>query len=70
MKSSRKPRRWRKDFPYYKIQLFNDIFSSWKDEPRAYDDVEEARAAIQSKFLDRKARIMVVERNGRHVLGD
>ena len=68
--SPRKPRRWRKDFPYYRIQLFNDILNSWKDEPRAYASVEQAREKIKLKFANRKTRIMVVERASRHVLED
>ncbi len=64
----RKPRRWRKNFPYYKIQLYNSVFKSWKDEPRACSSLAEARRLIHTKFLGRRARIVVVEREGRHVL--
>jgi type I site-specific restriction-modification system R (restriction) subunit len=65
---ARKPRRWRKDFPYYKIQTYNNIFAAWEDQARAYTSVEQAREVIQQRFPDRKARIVVVEAVGRHVL--
>jgi hypothetical protein len=67
---ARKPRRWRKDFPYYKIQVYNPVFNSWKDEPNAYTCIAEARRAVQTKFPDQRARIMVVDRDGRYVLDD
>lgn len=65
---ARKPRRWRKDFPYYKIQTYNDVFNAWEDQARAYSSVEEAREVIRKRFPDCKARIVVVEASGRHVL--
>jgi hypothetical protein len=67
---ARKPRRWRKRFPYYKIQVYSAVFNSWKDEPRACSSLAEARKLIQTKFSEQRARIMAVEREGRHVLDD
>lgn len=64
----KKPRRWRKDFPYYKVQVFSDVSISWMDEPLAYDSAVEAEEAIRRKFATQQARIVVVEREGRHVL--
>ncbi len=66
--SPRKPRRWRKNFPYYKIQVYNTLFNSWKDEPRAYSSLAEARRLIRTKLSGQRARIVVVEREGRHAL--
>ena len=66
--SPKKPRRWRKDFPYYKIQVFNKIFNAWQDEPRAYSTVEDARAVMKTRLSGHTTRIMVVEHNSRHVL--
>ena len=65
-----KPRRWRKDFPYYKVQIFSVLSTSWTDQPRAYDSVEEAQEAIRRKFATQQARIVEVEEDGRHVLED
>ena len=65
----RNPRRRRKVFPYYKIQVFDDRTKAWKDERKAYDTVEEAQDYIEKVFSLEIARIMVIERNTRHVLG-
>ncbi|MCI0487657.1 MAG: hypothetical protein L0229_13780 [Blastocatellia bacterium] len=64
----RKPRRWRKEFPYYKVQVFDDVVSSWKDERRAFDTVEAAQEYIAEKVAPMSARIVIVERDGRRVL--
>lgn len=64
----RKPRRRRKKFPYYKIQVYNEIFKSWKDIQRAFDTVETARDYIEKRIGPQTARIMVVERNARRLL--
>jgi hypothetical protein len=64
----KKPRQWRKDFPYYKIQVFNQVWQSWTDEPRAYGSVEEARKLVLSRFARQQARIVAVDRDGRRVL--
>ena len=63
-----KPRRWRKEFPYYKVQVLDDIINSWKDERTAFDTLEEAQGYIARKIAPKTARIVVVESNGRHVL--
>lgn len=63
-----KPRRWRKDFPYYKIQVFNETVQSWKDERTVFETTEAAQDYIAKKVAPKRARIMVVERTGRHVL--
>jgi hypothetical protein len=68
MKKPKKPRRWRKDFPYFKIQLFSKLVNSWMDEQKAYPSVEEARAARVKKFPGELSRIVVVESNGRRIL--
>jgi hypothetical protein len=64
-----KPRRWRKQFPYYKIQVFDQVINSWKDERKVFDSVENAREYIAQKIAPRIAHIVVVEKTGRHVLG-
>ncbi len=64
----RKPRRWRKDFPYYKIQTYREVSQSWSDEPRAYANLAEVRRTIRTRFADRRARIVIVERERRRVL--
>jgi hypothetical protein len=65
----RSPRRRRKFFPYYKIQVFDEISQAWKDERKVSDTIEEAQDYIEKKILPRTARVMVVHRNNRYVLG-
>jgi precorrin-4 methylase len=64
----RKLRRWRKDYPYYKVQVFDDHIASWKDERKIFDTVEEAQQHIARKISPRTSRIVVVEKAGRHPL--
>lgn len=65
----RHPRNRRKVFPYYKIQVFDDRTIAWKDKQKAYDTIEEAQDYIEKMFSPETARIMVIERNTRYVLG-
>jgi len=65
----RKPRHWRKDFPYYKVQLFNRTFVSWTDGQDAFSSIEEAREYIKRGKTEANARIVAVERDRRYVLG-
>jgi hypothetical protein len=61
-------RKWRRDFPYYKVQVLDTINSVWVDERGAFDSLEEARRYIESRLQGKNARVMVVEANGRHPL--
>jgi len=63
-----KLRRWRKEFPYYKVQVYDVIFKSWIDEQKIFDTVEAAHDYIQIKKALRETRIIVVESNRRYVL--
>jgi hypothetical protein len=60
--------RKRRQYPYYKIQTFDDVVQVWKDERKVFDTVEAAQAHIKNELDDKTARIMVVERNSRYVL--
>lgn len=64
----RSPRRRRKVFPYYKIQVFDEISKAWKDQRKVSDTIEEAQDYIVKRILPRTARIVVVYRDYRHVL--
>lgn len=64
----RDPRRKRRPFPYYKVQVFDDRFQVWKDERKIFDTAAGARSYIEESLAPRPARIMVVERDSRHVL--
>ena len=61
------PRR-RRQFPFYKIQVFDEAIQSWKDEPRAFDSLELAKAQIEKKLFSKRVRVVVVDRDGRRVL--
>ena len=62
------PRRRRRNYPYYKIQVFDDLTKVWKDERKVFDTAEEAQNYIRTELTDKSARIMVVERNNSYVL--
>lgn len=64
----RNPRRRRKVFPYYKIQVFDEITKAWKDQRKVSDTIREAQDYIEKRISPRTARIMVVYRDSRHVL--
>jgi hypothetical protein len=63
------PRQWRRT-PYYKVQVFNTTFQSWKDERKVFDTAEKARTYIAETFPAAQARIMVVHRDHRYVLDE
>lgn len=64
----RKLRRWRKDYPFYKVQVFDERIASWKDERKIFDSVEDAQQHIAKNISSRTVRIVVIERTGRHLL--
>ena len=66
-----KTRRWRKNFPYYKVQTYNETFKSWVDEKVAFDTIEEAQEYILNKIPDNCSfRIIIVNEKERTVLGE
>ncbi|MEK6324371.1 MAG: hypothetical protein AABN33_22255 [Acidobacteriota bacterium] len=64
----RKPRRWRKEFPYYKVQRFDPVVNSWKDERKIFDTIEAAQSYIAEEMGPQASRILVIETSGRRVL--
>jgi hypothetical protein len=64
----RKARRWRKEFPYYKVQRFDQVVKSWKDERKIFDTVEAAQSYIDEEMGPQASRILIIETNGRRVL--
>ena len=49
-------------FPYYKVQLWDDISLCWRDRQKAYHSIEDARAALPAR---QKARLMCITEDGR-----
>ena len=62
------PRRHRRNYPYYKIQVFNEVLQSWKDERKVFESVEGAQEHITRNIAPRQARIMTIQREYRHPL--
>jgi hypothetical protein len=60
--------RQRKKYPYYKIQVYDELVKVWKDERKVFDTVEAAQGHINNALVNKSARIIVVERDSRHVL--
>lgn len=60
--------RKRRKYPYYKIQTFDSIFSSWKDERVIFDSLADAQNHIEENFQKAEARIMEVHRESRTVI--
>jgi len=54
-------------YPYYKIQLFNDISLAWKDIQRSYNAPPNERIA-RYELDGKRARIMQVNERDRHPL--
>jgi hypothetical protein len=59
---------WRKDYPYYKVQVFDSRSLAWIDEKRGFGSLEDARSFIEERFQDKRCRIMVVDEKGRRPL--
>lgn len=61
---------WRRDFPYYKVQVFSDRLLAWIDEKRAFSTVQDATRHISNRLFGRRCRIIVVEKKGRRPLDE
>ena len=61
---------WRKDYPYYKVQVFDDRSLAWMDEKRGFATLDDARSYIRQELAGRKCRIMVVDEKGRRPLDE
>lgn len=59
----------RETFPYWKVQFFLPRECSWKDVQEKHHDIGKAEAAGRAqKARYGRARLMQVERSGRHPL--
>lgn len=63
-----KARRHRRPYPYYKIQVLDEVSLTWTDLRGVFDTVGKAREYIARKVAPQGARIMVVGERERHVL--
>jgi hypothetical protein len=62
MPQSRKRRR---DFPFYKVQVFDIKLGTWKDVQRTFDTVELAQQYSDKILRDNTTRVVMIERNSR-----
>jgi hypothetical protein len=61
-----RPKRKHREPPYYKVQVFNEAFQSWKDERPAFDTIDEAKTYISQKMLaGTRTRLVLIEERGR-----
>ena len=58
----------RKDYPYYKVQVYDKSSLSWIDKQKAYITIKDAKDYIDKKGLHEVARIMVVDEKRRYAL--
>lgn len=56
-----KPKRFLKRHTYYKVQVFDDVSLTWRDEKEGFDEKDEANNYRRSKFSTKRTRLMVVE---------
>ena len=61
---------WRKDYPYYKIQVFNPRSLAWIDEKRGFGRLDDARSYIETRLANQQCRIIVVDADGRRPLDE
>lgn len=60
--------RRRRPYPYYKVQVLNEVICTWKDERKIFDTPEAAQEYIEKQIAPKPARIMEVYRDRRRVL--
>jgi hypothetical protein len=65
----RPKRRVHRAMPYYKVQVYDEAGRYWSDERGAFGEVQEARDYVQEKLGSKTTRIVVVQEQGRFVLG-
>lgn len=63
-----KPRRQHKRHTYYKVQWFDKVSLTWRDEKESFDSVDEANQIRLTKYEGKQSRIMVVEGRKRYPL--
>jgi hypothetical protein len=56
-----KPKRAHRRNTYFKVQLFDSVSLTWRDEPSAFDELSAANNYIAQKLAGKQSRIMVIE---------
>ena len=65
---TQKQRKRRKDFPFYKVQVFDIKLGTWKDEHRTFDTTEDAQAYIKRNKISGDTRLVRIEERSRQVI--
>jgi hypothetical protein len=63
-----KQRTRRKDFPFYKVQVFDIKLGTWRDEHRTFDTTEDAQAYIKRNKITGDTRLVRIEEKSRQVV--
>lgn len=61
-----KHKKWRKGFPYYKVQYWDSRVQAWHDIQRRFETKQ--AATRYSEGLKRKTRLMIIYRDRREVV--
>jgi hypothetical protein len=61
-------RKRRKDFPFYKVQIFDIKLGTWKDEHRTFNSTEDAQAYIERNKISGQTRLVRIEEKSRQVV--
>jgi len=62
-----KHQKWRKSFPYYKMQYWSKIPLAWQDVQFGFSSLEEARRYADNMHIKRY-RVMEIQRTNRRVI--
>lgn len=61
--------KWRKVFPYHKVQTMSETNRCWIDARKAaFDTLQEAKGFIRDHLDSKPSRILVVEEKTRRIL--
>jgi hypothetical protein len=56
-----KPKNVRRRHTYFKVQAFDSVSLTWRDEPSAFDELSAAENYIAQELAGKQSRIMVVD---------
>jgi hypothetical protein len=56
-----KPKRAHRRNTYFKVQRFDSVSLTWRDEPSAFDELTAANDYIAKTLTGKQSRIMVID---------
>lgn len=54
----------RRDYPYFKYQVFSDTSVTWLENKKTFDSIEQLKAQIRNKGTVGRIRIIRVDEDG------